>query len=682
MNVICALSIVHAASPDQLYRKYCGVCHGDNGDGVARAGTNLQPPPTSFQSFIAQNAPSRESMIESVLMGRPGTTMVGYARRLSSEQIVLLVDYIRETFMVDVDVPASSMAAQVPSKFDLQRGQQIYVKNCTACHGDRGNTAVWAKNGLKPAPRDFTSQQARVELSFERMIASVTYGRAGTAMMPFNKRLTVSDIENVVSYIRQAFMGMEGQQAMNRVPRITHQLTENPSRDHDQTPSGADIVAPEGRHGVVDMSQPFSFGLVGDQALGEVLFMNNCVVCHGKSGQGNGPRAHFNHPRPRNFTSAASRQLFNRPRLFEAISQGKVGTVMPAWATVLDSQSIANVAEFVFQVFVLGQSPASGDESKKKLATGKFSEDEAILALGKRIYEYRCYFCHGYAGDAKTLASSFVDPPPRAFTATDPQSLSKQQMMATVQQGRKNTAMQPFVGILSEQEIEAVVDYIYRAFMRRSVSQKTRYHSEANGWENHERYAFAYPFATGELSLMIPWEQLNEQQQIGKQLYVTSCISCHDRGKANEDNDGAIWRSESLSYPRNGYSHQFPSQDAISSATPFSIHDRVEIKNLADETMSLGAHIFRENCAFCHANDGTGRHWIGSFILPPPADFTATDWLKDKSISVLKKLIADGVEGSAMPAWKTVLKEQEIHAVAQYVLQMFNVSSPSTLDNN
>ena len=32
---------------------------------------------------------------------------------------------------------------------------------------------------------------------------------------------------------------------------------------------------------------------------------------------------------------------------------------------------------------------------------------------GREIYNYRCYFCHGYSGDAKTLASSYLDPPPR-----------------------------------------------------------------------------------------------------------------------------------------------------------------------------------------------------------------------------------------------------------------------------
>jgi mono/diheme cytochrome c family protein len=44
--------------------------------------------------------------------------------------------------------------------------------------------------------------------------------------------------------------------------------------------------------------------------------------------------------------------MLNRPALFDAISTGKRGTVMPAWKTVLDEQQIANVAEFVFEAFV------------------------------------------------------------------------------------------------------------------------------------------------------------------------------------------------------------------------------------------------------------------------------------------------------------------------------------------
>ncbi len=36
---------------------------------------------------------------------------------------------------------------------------------------------------------------------------------------------------------------------------------------------------------------------------------------------------------------------------------------------------------------------------------------------GRAVYNFRCYFCHGYSGDAKTLAATYLQPPPRDFSA-------------------------------------------------------------------------------------------------------------------------------------------------------------------------------------------------------------------------------------------------------------------------
>ena len=68
-------------------------------------------------------------------------------------------------------------------------------------------------------------------------------------------------------------------------------------------------------------------------------------------GDGQGPRAYFINPKPRNFSDKSS-AAFNRPMLFAAISMGKPGTVMPAWGTVLKDQEIADITEFVYSAFV------------------------------------------------------------------------------------------------------------------------------------------------------------------------------------------------------------------------------------------------------------------------------------------------------------------------------------------
>ena len=101
-----------------------------------------------------------------------------------------------------------------------------------------------------------------------------------------------------------------------------------------------------------DMTLPLPRGLKGDPDKAAVFFMQNCATCHGASGDGEGPRAYFINPPPRNFLLESSRQRLNRPELFDAISIGRTGSEMPAWRTVLSEQEIADLAEFVFQTFI------------------------------------------------------------------------------------------------------------------------------------------------------------------------------------------------------------------------------------------------------------------------------------------------------------------------------------------
>lgn len=115
---------------------------------------------------------------------------------------------------------------------------------------------------------------------------------------------------------------------------------------------------------VSDMSLPMPLGLKGDPAKGAVFFMGNCFTCHGVDGDGNGPRAYFITPPPRNFLLESSRQRLNRPALFDATANGRLGTNMPAWSKVLSNQEIADVAEFVFQNFI--SAPPKNEDQRNK----------------------------------------------------------------------------------------------------------------------------------------------------------------------------------------------------------------------------------------------------------------------------------------------------------------------------
>ncbi len=288
---------------------------------------------------------------------------------------------------------------------------------------------------------------------------------------------------------------------------------------------------------------------------------------------------------------------------------------------------------------------------------------------GRDVYNNYCYFCHGYNGDGNTLASRYLNPPPRAFAALEPDELSRQEMIAAVSAGRPGTGMKAFASVLRAEEIAAVVDFVRHVFMERKQIN-TYYHIPENGWPQHERYRDAYPFALGELALDTPDEVLDEEQRRGKRLFMASCITCHDRAHLNDDR--TLWQPRAVSYPRAGYSHRAAdTADAQSRATPYAQHDRAPALVAGGERERLGERIFQENCAFCHAADGTGRGWIGSFLQPAPRDLTDVAAMAGLDASRLRAAIAQGVPGTAMPAWQTVLSADEIDAVAAYVESVF-----------
>lgn len=316
--------------PDEIYRKSCSVCHGDRGNGQGRASVNLSPKPRDFTQ--ASNL-TREVMINGVTYGRPGTAMMAWKTRFNEQQIAALVDYIRGRFML----------AALDPRMDLGRG--VYGHFCQTCHGDRGQGVSSADLG-GAAPRDLTAPQIRARLTRARILAATTQGQHGnTIPAGFADKLSPENIGAVVDYMNKVLLPGPVEPSTNK-PAAT------PQADPPQQalPSTAPAQA--------DMSLPMPQGLVGDSKLGGKFFMANCAACHGKLGNGDGPRGYSLTPKPRNFHDDYSHAKLNRPTLFSIITNGKPGTPMPAWGKVLNDQEIANVAEFVFRTFIRPQAGA------------------------------------------------------------------------------------------------------------------------------------------------------------------------------------------------------------------------------------------------------------------------------------------------------------------------------------
>lgn len=292
------------------------------------------------------------------------------------------------------------------------------------------------------------------------------------------------------------------------------------------------------------------------------------------------------------------------------------------------------------------------------------------LAEGRKVYNFRCYFCHGYSGDSRTLAASFLQPPPRDFTRADPAELSVTAIEDALRSGRPGTAMKSFTGIISEDELRAVASFVHDEFVRRKA-ENTRYHTPANGWPRHERYLAAYPFARGEIPLTRRSEELTADELAGRHLYLEACVSCHDRGAlAGED---LAWDARPLSYPRNNFSLAAPPRfDAIASASPYAKHDRLPRLARLGASERKGQRLFQQNCAFCHGADGSGKNWIGQFLEPHPRNLRDPAFMRDKTREQLAHTISEGLPGTSMPTWKNVLGKADIRALVDYVARAFH----------
>lgn len=354
--VLLCLSFVnvHAETPASVYAEFCSVCHGDKGDGRSHAVQGLLPPPRDFTDPAATELLSRENIIEIITHGKPGTAMSAWNSQLDTNQIAALADYIRSEFVPSPDQASEIAANELPAtEASLNRGKEIYDSTCSVCHGDDGAGAIWGRTSLKPAPVNFTLVDPMAQMKRSRMLASVTNGRPGTAMSAFSSQLSEFEIADVVDYIRESFMQAAGQ--------------DTAMPDTAAPAPAASTVGMAVLHGMparrfapaegitnLDSDAILPHGLKGDPVTGMALYMSSCTACHGDKGNGEGPRAYFIFPRPRNFLATENRERLNRPLLFNAIGSGVPGREMPAWNKVLTDQQIADITEYVFQAFIIG----------------------------------------------------------------------------------------------------------------------------------------------------------------------------------------------------------------------------------------------------------------------------------------------------------------------------------------
>jgi len=85
--------------------------------------------------------------------------------------------------------------------------------------------------------------------------------------------------------------------------------------------------------------------------------------------------------------------------------------------------------------------------------------------------------------------------------------------------------------------------------------------------------------------------------------------------------------------------------------------------------LKAGKTLYDRNCASCHGLSGLGDGDAGKSLNPPPADIAASSKMRISTDGYLYWTIAEGGTPlqTAMPAFKSALKEDEIWKIILYL---------------
>ncbi len=92
--------------------------------------------------------------------------------------------------------------------------------------------------------------------------------------------------------------------------------------------------------------------------------------------------------------------------------------------------------------------------------------------------------------------------------------------------------------------------------------------------------------------------------------------------------------------------------------------------------LELGEEVYLSQCQPCHGNQGKGDGPAAKFLESRPRDLTAGAWESVSEgttfeVASVAGVVRAGIEGTEMEPFEDLLEEDEILAVAAYVIETF-----------
>lgn len=86
-----------------------------------------------------------------------------------------------------------------------------------------------------------------------------------------------------------------------------------------------------------------------------------------------------------------------------------------------------------------------------------------------------------------------------------------------------------------------------------------------------------------------------------------------------------------------------------------------------EKLMAEGKTVYENNCAGCHGVEGNGNGPAAAALTPKPRNFIEAKYKYGGDDAGLTKTIENGVQGTAMPAWKDSLSGDQVKSVVAYI---------------
>jgi cytochrome c oxidase cbb3-type subunit 3 len=282
-----------------LYERHCAVCHGGDGRADTPVGRLLSPRPRNFADPVEMARLTVDRIYRAIKEGRPGTAMAPWKQVLTETEIGDVIDYVHDLASAAGTTPLRA------EQLSLAVGRRIYERECASCHGVDGMADTEVARVLNPPPRKFADPIAMARVDDGRMYMAIYRGRPGTAMGGRGELLAPAEVIDVMRYIRT-------------------------------------------------LVRPLPAGMTAaqlDLSVGEQIYRQYCVACHGDKGDGQTSVGRHLAPPPRDFTRSAEMATFTDADLGQAILRGVPGTAMAPWEGVLTKEDVRRVLLFIRRAF-------------------------------------------------------------------------------------------------------------------------------------------------------------------------------------------------------------------------------------------------------------------------------------------------------------------------------------------